>query len=284
MSRTPAPLSRPFQPHDLDAESTQRGPRPIALALVGAALLAATFFAWRWFDDDSVHDQVQVLQTLPQSEASRAASTSAVAYPFGQGSASSPGGASPGDGATSPPPVAAKPVVPPTPPGVTTAQWENLIAEVSTRPDAAREIVRLDAYFRFADTVRQFRELTRAADSEPTPALIALARRIDAELDQHIAQRELAGSEAYDIKATVLEVLEPDADAADEKLERWAEGLPRSHTDTDRAAMQRDAEFEQRRKALVQAWSSQQPPARDPKALERDIQQLRQEIYGTPTR
>ncbi len=284
MRQTPVPLSRPSRVAPNDAAAPRRAPLGVKLALAGVVVAAVGFFALRWLDDTTARDQVQVLQTLPQSDASRTASPSAVTYPFAKDD-HAPDAAASAAAATSPPPRAQAPVATrPVPPGVTPGQWQALVAEMSARPDGERELARLDAYFRFADTVRQFRELNRASGADPTPALVALAQRIDAELDTHVAQRELAGSEAYDIKATVLEVLEPDADAADDKLERWAAGLPRSRTDSDRAAMQRDTEFELRRKALIQAWSTQPVQARDPRALERDIQNLRQEIYGKPAR
>jgi hypothetical protein len=201
--------------------------------LVGGALLAAAVVAWRWLEGEPpAHDQVQVLQTLPQSDASRTATPSAVTYPFAKDDRTADPVAP-----QAPSPPEPKPVALPAPPGVTAQQWQALVAEWSPRPDGARELARLDAYFRFADTVRQFRELNRATDAEPTPALVALARRIDAELDRHVAQNELDGSEAYDIKATLLEVLEPDADAADEKLERWAASLPRSPNGTHRPSI-----------------------------------------------
>jgi hypothetical protein len=283
MSDTPAPLSRPFrEPEPVDAP--RRWPLALKVGIVGVAVaVAAGVLVVRWFDDTSARDQVQLLQTLPQSEAAKTATTAAVAYPFGKDGPSSPEATPPIEPAR--PAAAAKPAARSVPPGISAQQWHTLVAELSAKPDGAREIARLDQYFRFADTVRQFRDLNRtAASSEPTPALVALARQIDAELDTHIAQRELSGSEAYDIKATLLEVLEPDAEAADEKLERWTRTLPRARTDDDRAAMQRDAEFERRRAALVQAWSAQPQTLRDPKALERDIQNLRQQIYGNNAR
>lgn len=280
MSDTPAPLSRPFREPEA-ADAARRRPLALKLGIAGAATaVAAGVLVMHWFDDTSARDQVQVLQALPQSDAAKTATTSAVAYPFGKDGPSTPEAATP-PAAPAASAAATKPAARSVPPGISAQQWQALVAELSAKPDGARELARLDKYFRFADTVRQFRDLNRTAAGEPTPALIALAQQIDAELDVHVAQRELSGSEAYDIKATLLEVLEPDADAADEKLERWARTLPRGRTDDDRAAMQRDAEFERRRTALVQAWSAQPPAVRDPKALERDIQNLRQQIYGT---
>lgn len=279
MPDSPAPLSRPFREPEA-ADAPRRWPLALKLGIAGAAVaVAAGVVLVRWLDDTTARDQVQVLQTLPQSEAAKTATTSAVAYPFGKDGPPSPEATPPTEPAR--PAAAVKPAARSVPPGISAQQWQTLVAELSAKPDGAREIARLDQYFRFADTVRQFRDLNRTASGDPTPALVALAKQIDTELDVHIAQRELSGSEAYDIKATLLEVLEPDAEAADDKLERWARTLPRARTDDDRAAMQRDAEFERRRTALVQAWSAQPQSSRDPKALERDIQNLRQQIYGT---
>ena len=283
MPEVPAPLSRPFREPDA-ADAPRRWPLAVKLGIAAAVAGAVTAFVFmRWLDDTSARDQVQVLRNLPQSEAAKTATTSAVAYPFGTDGSPASEAAAPA-AVNSPAPAPAKLTARSVPPGISAQQWHALVAELSAKPDGAREIARLDAYFRFADTVRQFRDLNRATTGQPTPGLVALAHQIDAELDVHVAQRELSGSEAYDIKATLLEVLEPDAEAADEKLEQWARTLPRSRTDNDRAAMQRDAEYERRRTALVQAWSAQPPAVRDPKALERDIQNLRQQVYGANPR
>ncbi len=235
MPDTPVPLSRRLQPPVADDGAQPWSPaRKFALmiGIAAAALGTAAVLALRWFDDTSARDQVQVLQTLPQPDASKTATTSAVTYPFAKDGSSSADGAV----LTAPTTAAPERVTPakaarPVPPGLTAQQWQALVNDLTAKPDGAREIARLETWFRFADTVRQFRDLNRAALGEPTPALVALAKQIDSELDVHVAQRELSGTEAHDIKATLLEVLEPDADTADETLERWARTLPRERTD-----------------------------------------------------
>ena len=272
----PPSLSRPAGLEDLDPDRRQAWPLWVKLLLVTTPLLAAGILALRWLDDTRPEAQVQVLNPLPPVDASQG-STSAMTYPFAK--ESSPQG-EPATASRTAPPRPAK--VLRTPPGITPERWQALVEELSAKPDGAAEIARLESYLHFSDAVRQFRELQRVArGAEPTAAVVALAGRIDAAVDIHLQRRELSGSEAYDIKAAVLEVLEPDPDALDDKLERWAESsLPRQNTDTDRAAMQRDDEFARRQAAIVAAWSSLPPQQRDPAALERDIANLRQEIYG----
>ncbi len=269
----------------LDEDERQTWPLWVKLLLITLPLVVAGVLVLRWLDDTQPQAQVQLLDPLPPVDATRA-STSAMTYPFARASEAegSDTRQGPRDAARN---AAVAPRTAParTPPGITPERWQALVEELSAKPNGAAEIARLEAYFQFSDSVRQFRELQRvSATDEPSAAMVSLAKRIDSAIDIHLQRRELSGNEAYDIKAAVLEVIEPDSDALDEKLDRWAEGLPRQTTDSDRTAIQRDEEFARRQTALVATWSALAPQQRDPKALERDINNLRLEIYGARSR
>jgi hypothetical protein len=169
----------------------------------------------------------------------------------------------------------ANPAAGATPPGIAPAHWQRLQAELGSRADGATELARLRAYLEYADTLKRFQALK--AQPGGSSELAALATVLDAGLAERQRQRELHGAEAYQVKRAVLEVLEPDATAREQRLAAWqaAQAAPAVARATD----VRDAEFLRQQQTLIAAWTAQPPALRDRAQLERDLQALRQRIY-----
>ena len=162
-----------------------------------------------------------------------------------------------------------------TPPGISPEHWQRLRAELGSRADGASELARLRAYLEYADALQRFRALK--AQPSGSPELVALATTLDAGLAERQRQREMHGAEAYQVKRAVLEILEPDAAAREQRLAAWqaAQATPAVAS----ATHARDAEFLRQQQTLIAAWTAQPPSLRDRAQLERDLQALRQRIY-----
>jgi len=162
------------------------------------------------------------------------------------------------------------------PPGITAAEWRSLQAELAGRPD---ELRRIGDYFVFADQLQRFRaQGSSAAGGE---ARMALARALDANLDQRLRARELSAAEARWIKIAVLEVLVDGDQARRQALSDWETDAARvaSPVDAQRTA-ERNAEFQRRQADLVAVWSEVPAEQRDRRALERQLDALRNELFA----
>ena len=185
--------------------------------------------------------------------------------------------------AAAPSPAAGRPAQaqPAQPPGIGAEQWQQLVEEMSARPDGAAELSRLAEYFGFADAVQAFR---RARVQPGSPAeLQALAQLIDAGLDTRLQRREVSGGEARALKTAVLEVLQPDLVTRQALLAQW-QSRPAALSPADAATQERDAEFMRQQAAIIAAWSKEPPADRDQRALEARLAALKQATYSTPGR
>jgi hypothetical protein len=196
-----------------------------------------------------------------------------------------PGAPSP-SATASPTPEAGRPIagLPAQPPGISAEQWQQLVNEMSVRPDGAAELSRLAEYFRFSDAVQAFRR-ARAQPGSPAE-LQALAQAIDAGLDTRLQRREVSGGEARVLKTAVLEVLQPDLATRQAMLEHW-QSRPMPLSPADAAARERDAEFMRQQAAITAAWAAQPAADRDPRVLEARLAALKQATYSatlTPER
>lgn len=177
------------------------------------------------------------------------------------------------DPVPAPPDRAQAPAPAAVPPGVTPAQWAALQAELAARPG---ELQRLSDHLHFNDRVQRLRQ------APPGDARHALAREIDAGLDARLAAGELSAGEARLLKMAVLRELLPDEAARQAALSQWETALAARPPDPfTRAAHARDAEFQRRQQAVVDAWRAQPAAQRDPKQLERQLDALRAETYAS---
>jgi hypothetical protein len=172
-------------------------------------------------------------------------------------------------------PAALPPPTPPAePPLVAADQWAQLQAALVDDPNRDAEIARILGLLDYQRAVQRFATL-RQADAA-APALQALARRIDAGLPGRLARGEMSGPEALHLKATLLEVLQPDPSQRAQALAAWRDEQLRERPP---AADPRDAQFQQAQAALVAHWRTQAPPGSTPDGLVQELDALRQRIY-----
>lgn len=161
------------------------------------------------------------------------------------------------------------------PPGVGSARWAALQAELAGQP---AELQRLADHYRFADLVQRFRAAP-AGDARR-----ALARDIEAGLDARLEAGELSAGEARLIKLAVLRELQPDEAARRLALSQWETALAaRPPGAPVQQAKARDDEFQRRQQELVAAWRQRPAAEQDPKQLERELDALRHAVYRPET-
>lgn len=184
-------------------------------------------------------------------------------------------------------PPAAEPVLPVAPdaarepaPLLDAQQWSRLQQSLAGHPQADAEAARIIELLAYQRSVQQFRAERQAHAGAATPALAALARRIDEGLDARIARGEVSGPEAQRLKTALLEVLEPDAARRTEALAAWRDAQRAAHPpQTD----PRDAQLQQAQQALVARWRRDAPADAAPDVLVAQLEALRQRIYAPPT-
>lgn len=164
----------------------------------------------------------------------------------------------------------------PKPAGVSAEQWAMLQKELAGQP---QELRRLAGYYAFGDALERYRS---GKDSLSTAERQALARTLDAGLDERLRQRELSIGEARMIKMAVLqELLADDAQRA-EAMVRWqAEQVATQPAAT--AHLARERSFLQQQAAVVAAWQAKPVAQRDPQALERELDALRRATFTPST-
>jgi len=142
-----------------------------------------------------------------------------------------------------------------------------------TRPDELRRVV---DYLSFSDRLRHFRD-------DPAADRKALAAGIDRSIDERLRQRELSAGEARLIKIAVLQELLPDDAQRQAALQAWETAL-RAAEKPDLALAAREADFQRRQAEIVAAWQARPAAQRDPRALERELDALRQSSFSTTHR
>jgi len=172
------------------------------------------------------------------------------------------------------PPTLAKAVPDPAPPpGLDAMQWQSLRHELAGRPDELRRVV---DYLSFSDRLRHFRD-------DPAADRKALAAEIDRSIDERLRQRELSAGEARLVKIAVLQELLPDDAQRQAALQAWETAL-RAAEKPDLALAAREADFQRRQAEIVAAWQARPAAQRDPRALERELDALRQSSFSTTHR
>ncbi len=170
---------------------------------------------------------------------------------------------------------------PDTPPGITPAAWARLQARLANQPDGPAELRRLEAYYRYADAVQRFRELSQR--NPASPELPALARTLDAGLAERLQQGEVSAPEARLLKMAVLQATVPEAAQRERALAQWEQQIEQwrlasASVDTQ-ARLAREADFQRRQAALLAAWQAQPPAQRDPRQLQQQLDALRRDSF-----
>lgn len=154
----------------------------------------------------------------------------------------------------------------PAPPGLSSAQWAALAAELAHRPDAGAERARLRAYLTWSDTVARWRA---------APGDRALAQSVYDGLPDRLAQREVSAPEARVLAAAVLPVLEPDTARQAQVLQALEQTLPPAA-----APSAQQQAFLREQAAVVAAWRTTPVGARDPAALQARLDALRAQHFA----
>jgi hypothetical protein len=154
-------------------------------------------------------------------------------------------------------------------------QWAQLQAGLADDPQRDAELARILGLLDYQRAVQRFGALRTAGADAAT--MLALARRLDAELGQRLARRELSGPEAMRLKAALLEVLEPDPAQRAPALADWGRARLREHPP---AVDPRDATLLHAQQALVARWRKQAPAGSPPDELIAALEALRQRTYA----
>ena len=173
-------------------------------------------------------------------------------------------------------PLAAAAGAPPA--GVTAEQWRHAQHAMADHPAREAELARLADYLAFknrADRFQALRQQPGAAGAE----LAELAHLLDSALPERLARREVGAGEARLLKLALLQVIQPDELLRSQALAGWARSeaqLASGRQGSD----PRDAQWQRRQAEATSAWLAQPEALRDPKALEAQLQTLREQIYG----
>jgi hypothetical protein len=149
------------------------------------------------------------------------------------------------------------------PPGLAADQWRDLQRELAGQP---AELARIVASLTYADQLQRFR-----SSRDRT-----LALALDQGLEERLRQREMSANEARLVKIALLDVLVDDPAQRQAAIQQWDS----AHAPTPRVTSAREADFQRRQAQIVAAWSAQ--PQRDPAALEKELDALRQASFGAP--
>jgi hypothetical protein len=165
--------------------------------------------------------------------------------------------------------------------GLSTEQWQQLQQALADHPQRDAEIARIGAYMQYMGTAQRFRQLRQqAAGTASGEELQALARTLESGMQEHLDRGELTAGEALLLRSATLEVLEPDSARRQQALAVWQQGM--ASVQAARTPDAREAAFTQQQAALVAQWSAQPAAQRDPRALEAQLEALRQSIFNPP--
>ncbi len=207
-------------------------------------------------------------QAPEAASAYRVAADTALQQPVG--AASAPAASSPAAGTATQPPY-----------GLSPEQWQQLQQALADHPQRDAEMARIGAYMAYMNTAQRFRELRQqAAGSPPGEELQGLARTLESGLQEHLDRGEMTAGEALLLRSATQEVLQPDSALRQQALALWQQGL--ASAQAARTPDPRETAFAQQQAALVAKWSALPAAQRDPRALEAQLESLRQSIFTPP--
>ncbi|HSI47918.1 MAG TPA: hypothetical protein VLA61_06595 [Ideonella sp.] len=162
-----------------------------------------------------------------------------------------------------------------TPEGVSAADWAKVQQALAQHPQREAELSRIGQLLTYQSRVRRFQEARQGG--APATELRTLARQLDGELDQHLANNEISAGEAQTLKAALLEQLQPDTAARALALVAWrrqqAAAAP-SQPDP------RDASYLQAQASTVAAWQAKPAAQRNEAQLSQQLRTLRGQVYA----
>lgn len=152
---------------------------------------------------------------------------------------------------------------------LTNEQRRQLEAALADHPQPQVELRRIAQYMRFQAQLDAWR------DADPARRQ-ALARQLDSTLDERMGRREVSADEARQLKAALLEDLEPDASRRASALTRWQRDRSVA---TPPAADAREARYAQAQADALARWQALPAAARDPALLQPELQRLREQLF-----
>lgn len=165
--------------------------------------------------------------------------------------------------------------------GLSPEQWQQLQQALADHPQRDAEMARIGAYMAYMNTAQRFRELRQhAAGTPPTEELQGLARTLESGLQEHLDRGEMTAGEALLLRSATQEVLQPDSALRQQALTLWQQSL--ASAQAARTPDPRETAFAQQQAALVARWSALPAAQRDPRALEAQLESLRQSIFTPP--
>lgn len=167
------------------------------------------------------------------------------------------------------------------PEGLSEEQWHALNQALAHHPDREREKKRVLAYLRFEQKVLALQALTGSPD---TVRRHQLASDVIEQLPVHLSNREVTAGEAEALLKDLALTLEPDASKRLQWMaaqhQRWAAAEPASDVEAQRKAQAQQADYARQAEAIAARWLATPENSRDQAAMERELQRLREKVYG----
>lgn len=240
---------------------------PSKLWLLALAVLAVGVYIWLR------HGQAQSDQDQEQRQKALA--------PAPNGMWPSAGAAGAGDGQGF---IPKGPVGETRPADFTQDDWDALNKALEHEPNKAQERNRLVAYLRFQRAVSKWSEMK---DSPNVAERQGLARELVQQLPSHVARGEINSGEA----SLLLTAVANDLEADPAKRQAWVEAqraqLQGTQTEEQAKALQEDKrkneDFARQQAEVVAHWQKSPVAEQDPATLERQLQALREKVYGSGT-
>ena len=165
--------------------------------------------------------------------------------------------------------------------GLTEEQWHALNQALAHHPDREREKTRVLAYLRFEKKVLALQALMGSPDSARRHEL---ASEVIEQLPVHLSNREVTAGEAEALLKDLALTLEPDASKRLEWMaaqhQRWAAAEPATDVEAQRKAQEQQADYARQADAIAARWLATPENSRDQAAMERELQRLREKVYG----
>jgi hypothetical protein len=163
----------------------------------------------------------------------------------------------------------------------TQEDWDALNKALEKEPNKVQERNRLVDYLRFQRAVSKWSEMK---DSPNVAERQGLARELVQQLPSHVANGEINSGEA----SLLLTAVATDLEADPAKRQAWVEAqrsqLQGTQTEDQAKALQeekrKNEDFARQQAELVARWQKSPVAEQDPATLERQLQALREKVYG----
>lgn len=167
------------------------------------------------------------------------------------------------------------------PPDISEESWDALNKALANEPNKDKERNRLVSYLRFQRAVAQWSQMK---DGPDVAGRQALAGEIVQQLPAHMANAEVNAGEANLLLTAMAPDMEPDPAKQQAWIEAQRKALQSTQTPEQARALadeqRKNKQFAEEQAELVSRWQSTPAAERDPVTLEKQLQALREKIYG----